>query len=494
MLTKWGEALDRENPLPEYPRPQMRRSSYLSLNGPWEYAFVRGEAAPKSYDGTICVPFSPESALSGVGRRLEPDETLWYRRSFALREAAAGGRVLLHFGAVDQTAQVFVNGLEACHHTGGYLPFTVDITNMLETGENCLTLRVRDGSDRSFHSRGKQTLHPGGIWYTAQSGVWQSVWLECVPRAYIERLSITPLPDENALELTVHSAATLPCTASYAGRLESFMSNTPARLPFADFELWSPENPKLYDLTVLMEKDCVESYFAMRSFGIAEDENDRPRLLLNGKPYFQTGVLDQGYWPDGLLTAPSDEAMICDIQRMKDMGFNMLRKHIKIEPLRWYYHCDRLGMLVWQDMVSGGGGYNKLHITAPLMLGNSHRDSDYAYFGRTDLRGREEYARELDETVKHLYNSPCVALWTPFNEGWGQFDAREAAARVKALDATRPVDHASGWRGRYQEHARLLQTVSFPAGSTRTRRGADGVWRLRLSRGGTLLVGKPVRL
>ena len=447
MLTEWGERLNAQNPLPEYPRPQIRRENWLCLNGPWEYAISGGLVEPAGYDGTIIVPFSPEAALSGVNRRLEPGQSLWYRRRFTLPVMGlGGGRALLHFGAVDQTARVWVNGHEVARHTGGYLPFTADITEALAIdGDNLLCVLVQDECDASFHSRGKQVERPGGIWYTSQSGIWQTVWLECVPRVYIQRLVITPHFGQETVELTVQTNGDLDCELWLDGQVTTFRSNTPCMIQVPSFEPWSPENPKLYDFTVRMGKDCVESYFAMRQFGVGPDGNGIPRLMLNGQPYFHTGVLDQGYWPDGLYTPPSDEAMIWDIRLMKDMGFNMLRKHIKVEPLRWYYHCDRLGMLVWQDMVNGGVRYNKRHITLPLIFGNSHRDSDYAYFGRADVRGREEYTRELEETVRHLYNCPCVAVWTPFNEGWGQFDAARAAAAIRTLDPGRAIDHASGW-------------------------------------------------
>lgn len=471
MLTDWGERLDSNNPLPGYPRPQMRRAGWQSLNGPWEYAIAVGLAEPKRYDGTIIVPFSPEAPLSGVGRRLEPDQALWYRRCFMPPEGPAGGHVLLHFGAVDQTARVWVNDIEVCRHTGGYLPFSADITDALVPGENWLRVLVSDKSDTAYHSRGKQSLRPGGIWYTAQSGIWQTVWLESVPRSYIERLTITPRFDESAIELLVHSQDDMDCEVIYADYQATVKSNRPTVLKMPPFEPWSPENPKLYNLTVSMGKDRVESYFAMRKFGVGADERGLPRLLLNGEPYFHTGVLDQGYWPDGLYTAPSDEAMVADIRLMKDMGFNMLRKHIKIEPLRWYYHCDRLGMLVWQDMVNGGASYKKLPITLPLVLGNSHRDDDYDYFGRADLRGREEYARELDETLKHLYNCPCIAMWVPFNEGWGQFDAAKAAARIRALDQSRRVDHASGWHDQGAGDVKSLHVYFRPYRFKADKRG-----------------------
>ena len=454
MLTIWGEALDKGNPLPEYPRPQMVRERWVNLNGLWEYAVTDTKTRPETFAGQIVAPFSPEAALSnpeGTGEplhRLLPGEYLWYRRRFSLTPGKDGERVLLHFGAADRSAVVLVNGRAAGEHEGGYLPFTLDITGLCIPGENQLTVRITDPTERTEGSRGKQTLRPGGIWYTPQSGLWQTVWLETVPEDYIRSLRITPLLEERAVEITVRSERALPVTVTLTdqpGEPIRGVANRPIRVPLARVIPWTPETPKLYGFSATLGEDRVESYFAMRKVSVEKDEAGVPRLFLNNRPYFQTGVLDQGYWPDGLYTAPSDEAMVFDIQLMKDMGFNMLRKHIKIEPLRWYYHCDRLGMLVWQDMVNGGGSYTPLHISAPLVLHNSHRDSDYAYFARRDPAERAQYEKELADTVELLYNSPCVCLWVPFNEGWGQFDAAKATERIRSLDPTRPIDHASGW-------------------------------------------------
>ena len=441
LMTPFGEQLDKSNILPEYPRPQLRRDSYVNLNGPWQYAITDSDDPPILWDGEICVPFSPESPLSGVKRTLLPGQTLWYQRPFV---PPKGERVILHFGAVDQQAVVYVNGVEVCRHMGGYNAFSVDITQTLRQ-ENTLLVQVHDDTDASFHTRGKQKTQRGGIWYTAQSGIWQTVWMEAVPDRYITGLRITPLYEESAVEVTVQSPWDGPCRMELEGRTIQLQTNQPCRVPMEDFHPWSPEDPYLYDCHFTLEDDRVDSYFAMRSVAVQTDAGGTPRLFLNGKPYFHNGLLDQGYWPDGLYTPPSDEAMIFDIQTAKELGYNMLRKHIKVEPMRWYYHCDRLGMLVWQDMPSGGETYRPLTITAPLLTGRHHKDSDYRRFARQAEEGRREYENELKEMIGQLYNCPCVVLWVPFNEGWGQFDAEKAVQLIRSLDDTRPIDHASGW-------------------------------------------------
>ena len=442
MLTPWGESLNTAAPLPEYPRPQMVRDSYLNLNGPWSYAITKTPQRPQKADGTIVVPFSPECALSGVGRTLQPDEYLWYIRTFTLPEGFNVGRVLLHFGAVDQTATVWCNGVEVASHTGGYLPFTAELTNALR-GENTLIVCVQDKTDTVPIARGKQSLKPGGIWYPAQSGIWQTVWLESVPRDYIRGLRITPKPGESLVEIRVEGRG--HCTLSLGKRKFGFPAGTTVRVPVEDPVLWTPEHPALYPFRVKLGDDEVYSYFAMRTVTVEPDEQGVMRLFLNGKPYFHNGVLDQGYWSDGLYTPPSDEAMIYDIETAKKMGFNMLRKHMKVEPDRWYYHCDRLGMLVWQDMPSGGGKYIAPVITAPLVTGIHLDDSRYPLFSRSSAAGRAQFLEELGDMVRALYNHPCIVLWVPFNEGWGQFDSRTAVELIESIDKTRPIDPASGW-------------------------------------------------
>jgi len=472
LMTPWGEHLDENCILTEYPRPQMRRDSYLNLNGRWEYAITDSDESPRHWDGTILVPFSPESALSGVGRSLQPGQTLWYRREVILPQGfiPADGRLLLHFGAVDQEAAVYWNGRLLGRHMGGYNAFTLDATDALGP-RNSLVVRVHDDTDASFHSRGKQKTRRGGIWYTPQSGIWQTVWMEAVPRHYIESLRIVPLFDQSAVEVMVRCSQPLQCEATVDGRTVPFTSGEPARIPMPDFRAWSPEDPYLYDLSVTLGEDRVESYFGMRKVEVRADRGGVKRLFLNGEPYFQSGLLDQGYWPDGLYTAPSDEALIYDIQTAKAMGFNLLRKHIKVEPMRWYYHCDRLGMLVWQDMPSGGGKYRFSTITLPLVTGIHRRDNHYRAFARASSQGRGEYMDELEEMVGQLFNAPSVVLWVPFNEGWGQFDSTLVMERLRALDPTRPVDPASGWHDQGAGELRSLHVYFKPFRFRRDRRG-----------------------
>jgi hypothetical protein len=463
VLTRWGRDLDPDRPLPEYPRPQLVRpdDTWRNLNGRWQYAFGTAERPP-AWDGEIVVPFSPETVLSGVGRQLRPDEWLWYRRTFRPPARTDGTRVLLHFGAVDQSCTVWVNGREVGAHVGGYLPFTLDITDALGTGdevENVLEVRVRDLSETGPHARGKQRLDRGTIWYTAQSGIWQTVWVEVVPAAYVAALQVTPHLEQGVLEIVVEAGGCRPAPSPVVEVVvrdgervvaaESGTPGDPIRLAIPDPHAWTPHDPHLYDLTVTLTaggtSDTVTSYAAMRSFDIGTDDRGRRRFLLNGAPILHLGVLDQGYWPDGLLTPPSDAAMVHDIATMKSLGFTMLRKHVKVEPLRWYHHCDRLGILVWQDMVNGGGRYRHLIANLPATRPVRISDKRYRLYFRDDAQGRAEFRDEVRRTVALLRSSPAVAVWVPFNEGWGQFDANAIATEVKALDPTRPVNHVSGW-------------------------------------------------
>ena len=443
MLTKWGAALDRSCPLPEYPRPQLRRESFYNLNGVWDYAVTPSGDEPGVWDGEIVVPFSPEAPLSGAARGPAKDEYLHYRRGFTLPEGFQKSRVLLHFGAVDQIAEVFVNGVSAAKHSGGYWPFSADITSLLREGENILRVTVRDNADDPTFAYGKQRYKRGGMWYTAQSGIWQTVWLESVPQNYIRSLRVTPLFDAHQVEITVEGEG--QCTIDLEGRRYTFPAGVPAHVPVRAFRPWSPEQPTLYPFSVTLGSDTVYSYFAMRKCSVETDKDGVRRLFLNGKPYFHNGLLDQGYWPDGLYTAPSDDALVYDIQLAKDMGFNMLRKHTKVECDRWYYHCDRLGMLVWQDMPCGGRRYDPLIVSTPLVTGWHLDDSWYPLFGRTNVTARKAFLNELRDMVTTLYNHPCIAVWVPFNEGWGQFDSQTAVQVIQSVDKTRTIDPASGW-------------------------------------------------
>lgn len=517
LSTPWGEAIasagDDAPVLPEHPRPTMRRDAYTMLNGMWEYAFTplpaelptrrtltgdarqaalnRDEAlavvssalAPITFNSDrIRVPFSPEAPLSGVNRTLQPDELLWYRRIFEPPALTAGERLILHFEAVDWVCAVYVNGRLAGEHAGGYLPFDIDATPYLRpaSGEPAeLMLCVYDPSDAGVQPRGKQSLAPGGIWYTAQSGIWQSVWYEVVPATHLVSLSLSGAADgtltvgtqaadveapgpasDCVLELTVLDHAgtpvlqqTLPLDAR--GRLR-------ATLVVEGPHRWSPDDPYLYQVKARLRwgsptaaastSDSIESYCAFRTVSIERDAQGVPRFFLNGEPHFVKGVLDQGYWPDGLMTAPSDEALVHDISTMKAAGFTMMRKHLKIECARWYYHCDRIGMLVWQDAVQGGGPYSLWHISRkPTVFKRTwsrFRDDippHRAALASADVRYQLEWNEICAAMVRLLACHPSIATWSLFNEGMGQFDARAAAEHVHGIDATRPIDAVSGW-------------------------------------------------
>ena len=505
LTTVWGEALDTSNVLPENPRPRMQSDNYVMLNGVWDYAIVpvdggvdvetlARQAIPSRWDGQIVVPFSPEAPLSGVGRTVQPSELLWYKRKIELSKLADDQRLILHFEAVDWMCACFVNGKLAGTHTGGYLPFSFEITNLLgpaAAGESVgevessviaergataeLVLCVWDPSDTGSQLRGKQRLSRGDIWYTAQSGIWQSVWYEVVSAVHLESLTLKgdmfgtlevkanvqvsglegvqtgtfelelALKDELGQDVLL---ATLP--VDEAGEIS-------AEQHVDDPLLWSPESPHLYAVEATLWQDgavvdFVRSYCAFRTVEVKKDVAGVPRVHLNGVPYFVRGVLDQGYWPDGLMTTPSDDALVYDIEAMKSAGFNTLRKHIKIESERWYYHCDRLGMLVWQDCVSGGSAYSPWHTSQKPTLFSftwGRFDDSTPKHHQALSAGDEAYRKEWTETcqgmVKLLDGHPSIGIWTLFNEGWGQFDARAATEVVRALDATRPIDATSGW-------------------------------------------------
>jgi len=452
-------------PHSEYPRPIMQRASYQTLNGYFDLAKAPVKEKEYVFDKKILVPFSPEAQNSGIGGDfvLGNDEKLVYKRIFTVNEDTAGKRVLLHFGAADQICKVFVNGKKAGVHRGGYTPFEFDITDLLCGGENTLVAECIDLNEKSGGARGKQSTKPGGIWYTAQSGIWQSVWLECVPEKYIKDITVTTNAYTKEVTVTI-DGDTDAKIAVFDGENTvfegDFSDNT---VTFTgDFELWSPENPKLYDFEIKAQGgDVVRSYFGVRTFEIKEDEKGKKRLFLNGKPYFMNGVLDQGYWPDGLLTPPSYKAMEDELLMLRSMGFNMIRKHIKIEPQVWYYLCDKLGFVVWQDFVNGGGEYKFTHIAAFPFLGFHHNDGDYQYFARENKDGRDEFVRSVYETVGELKNYPCIGVWVPFNEGWGQFDSYAITKLVKKLDPTRIVDSVSGWHDQGVKKAEIKSLHTY---------------------------------
>ena len=429
LVTRWAAEVDREHPLPEYPRPQMTRPVWTNLNGRWDYAIAaRNAERPSTFAGAIVVPFAIESSLSGVAQPVASDQWLWYHRTFDKPRLAPGERLLLHFGAVDWETAVWVNGRAAGEHRGGYDPFTFDITGALtESGPQDLVVRVWDPTDQGPQPRGKQVLNPHSIWYTAVTGIWQTVWLEPVPGTYIEGLQIDPDVDGGALDTIVTAAGPASETTATVIVLDgtrriasaSAAAGSRIRVPIPNAKLWSPSSPFLYTIEVTLSGgDSVTSYAGMRKISVAHGPDGFNRLLLNNAPLFEYGQLDQGWWPDGLYTAPTDDALRSDIEMQKTLGFNTIRKHVKVEPARWYYDCDRLGMLVCQDMPSGSN------------------DTPEA---------RQEFTQELAHIVAALRNAPSIVMWVPFNEGWGQHETGRYVDWLKKQDPRRLVNNASGW-------------------------------------------------
>lgn len=444
LLTKWGKDLDCEHPLQEYPRPQFVRDSYINLNGKWNFAITKEDRLPTAYPGNIIVPFSPETPLSGVSRVIQPDDNLFYQRNFTIPEGFNKGKVFINFGAVDQVAKVWINNKFVGEHIGGYTPFTFDITKFLapENDLNSIIVQVKDYSDTGSYSRGKQKIKRGGIWYSPQSGIWQSVWLESTPKEHLSSVKITPDFDKKTVEFEYFGTDDVEVLIYDCGELIADTTKHIVEIP--DAKSWSPELPFLYDVEFKACGETIKSYFGMRKFSLGIDEKGVKRLFLNNEPYFHNGLLDQGYYPDGFLTPPSNDAMEADVLFAKAAGFNMLRKHIKIEPLLWYHYCDVHGILVWQDMVNGGGEYG-LEVSVIPFVGITLDDRNYRNFHRSDLAGRKMYYNELNETLNHLYNCPCIAMWVPFNEGWGQFDSAKVYKLLKEMDPTRVIDTTSGW-------------------------------------------------
>lgn len=465
ISTQWSEQVNPDNVLPEYPRPIMERTEWKNLNGLWDYAIIeKGKHTPSVFDGKILVPFAVESSLSGVGKTVGAEKELVYRRSFDVPSSWKGKRVLLHFGAVDWRTDVWVNEVKVGSHTGGFTPFSFDITEALQGKNNTLMVKVWDPTDKGYQPRGKQVSRPEGIWYTPVTGIWQTVWLEPVSESYIQDLRITPDIDNSLLSL---KALVKDATSKDLVEVKVFDGQqlvaqgksingecVQVAMP-ENAKLWSPESPFLYTLKVSLKQggklvDEVSSYAAMRKYSSKRDANGIVRLELNNKPLFQFGPLDQGWWPDGLYTAPTDEALLYDIQKTKDFGFNMIRKHIKVEPARWYTYCDKLGIIVWQDMPSGD---------------RNPEWQNRKYFEGTEMKRSAEseacYRKEWKEIMDALYSYPCIGTWIPFNEAWGQFKTPEIVEWTKQYDPTRLVNPASG--GNHYTCGDMLDLHNYPA-------------------------------
>ncbi|MBB5439622.1 hypothetical protein HDC92_003315 [Pedobacter sp. AK017] len=419
IQTRWANEVSPANALKEYPRPQLVRGNWTNLNGLWDYAITEKDVTkPSEYSGQILVPYPIESALSGVKKPLLPTQNLWYKRSFVRPVTSGGERVMLNFGAVDYEATVFVNGLEVGKHSGGYTEFSYDITAALKDGSNEIVVKVLDPSDQGVGPHGKQVLNPANIYYTPSSGIWQTVWMEVVPAASISSLTITPDIDKSQVNISVNSSTKSAVELTIDGRIIKGMSNTVIPVPVKELKLWSPANPYLYDFTAKLGSDVVKSYFGMRKISVAKDEKGVERIMLNNKPYYNLGTLDQGFWPEGLYTAPTDEALAFDIKAIKAMGFNTIRKHIKVEPARWYYHADKLGMLVWQDMVNPNQ--------------------------RLPEGSKAAFEAGSAEILRQLHNYPSITTWVLFNEKWGQYDQERLTKWIKTTDPSRIVNGHSG--------------------------------------------------
>ena len=463
IKTKWASEIDVNNVLPEYPRPIMERGEWQNLNGLWDYAILPVGQIPSNYDGQILVPFAIESSLSGVQKRVGKDNELWYQREFTVPSKWRNSKVLLHFGAVDWRADVWVNDVKVGRHQGGYTPFSFDVTAALVNGTNTVKVKVWDPTDEGFQPRGKQVNRPEGIWYTPVTGIWQTVWLEPVPETYIKDLRVTPDVDKNSLMVDAitnsQSASTRVEVKVKDGNnvvaTGKSINNQQVEISMPqNVKLWSPDNPHLYDLEVVVfegnkQVDKVDSYTAMRKYSMKRDDKGIVRLQLNNKDLFQFGPLDQGWWPDGLYTAPSDEALEYDVIKTKDLGFNMIRKHVKVEPARWYTHCDRHGIIVWQDMPNGDRGPG-------WQMHNYYNGNEAVRSAESEANFRQEWKEIMD----FLYSYPSVGVWVPFNEAWGQFKTAEITDWTKEYDPTRLVNPASG--GNHYTVGDMLDLHNYP--------------------------------
>ena len=466
IKTAWAEQVNPQQVLPEYPRPIMERTEWQNLNGEWDYAIrPKGEVEPATFDGKILVPFAVESSLSGVQQLVGQENELWYKRTFQVPSAWKGRDILLHFGAVDWQADVFVDDVLIGSHVGGYTPFSLNVTPYLSTksATHKLVVRVWDPSDKGYQPRGKQVSNPEGIWYTPVTGIWQTVWLEPVNASHITAIKAIPDVDKQVMHVTVSTCS--PSLASDIIEVELLdkgqviasakgVQGKELRLAVKQPTLWEPSNPYLYDMKVRLTKngrpvDEVKSYTAFRKISTVRDAQGLMRMCLNDKPLFQYGPLDQGWWPDGLYTAPTDEALLYDIKKTKEWGFNMIRKHVKVEPARWYYHCDKEGILVWQDMPSGD-------------MDNQWKPR--VYNGGTDRQRTEasiaNYYQEWKEIMDLCVSNPSVVVWVPFNEAWGQFDTEKVVAWTKAYDPSRLVNPASG--GNHRPCGDILDLHNYP--------------------------------
>ena len=464
IRTVWAEQVNPQNPLPEYPRPILERSEWQNLNGLWDYAILtKGTGLPSKFDGKILVPFAVESSLSGVQKRVGQSNELWYQRTFQVPAAWKNKKVLLNFGAVDWKADVWINDIKVGSHKGGYAAFTLDITHFIVKEIQKLTVRVWDPSDKGFQPRGKQVEDPRGIWYTPVTGIWQTVWMEAVNETFISSVRSIPDIDHQTLAVTaitseIKSGDQLEVKVLDQGKVigtGKSAAGEEALVTLNDMKLWTPESPFLYDLEIALTRngkllDLVKSYAGMRKISTKRDAGGIVRLQLNNRDYFQFGPLDQGWWPDGLYTAPTDEALAFDIKKTKDFGFNLIRKHVKVEPARWYYHCDKAGILVWQDMPSGD--------TNPQWQQRN-------YFNGKELErsqeSEENYRAEWKEIMDQHISNPCIVTWVPFNEAWGQFKTPEITAWIKQYDPSRLVNSASG--GNFYPVGDMLDIHNYPA-------------------------------